>query len=190
MDVSRTAYVMLLVAVGAGRFIELGVSRRNQKSLIAKGASRVSEPRFQWMIFVHAVVLVGAGLEVILLHRPLIPALAISMGILVLLSNMLRWWVIRTLRSHWNVQIMNSARLGVVSNGPYRWVRHPNYVAVFVELIALPLIYSAWISALVAAVGNGWVLYSRIEVEDQMLLSDAGYREAMGNKPRFLPKFY
>jgi methyltransferase len=190
VDVSRIAYVMLLVAVGAGRFIELGVSRRNQKSLIAKDASRVSEPRFQWMMFVHAIVLVGAGLEVILLRRPLIPALAISMGILALLSNMLRWWVIRTLRSHWNVQIMNSARLGVVSSGPYRWVRHPNYVAVFVELISLPLIYSAWISAVVAAVGNGWVLYSRIEVEDQMLLSDAGYREAMGNKPRFLPKFY
>jgi len=181
---------MLLVAVGLGRSIELGVSRRNQKSLIAKGAARVSEPRFQWMIFVHALVLAGAGLEVILLRRPLIPALAISMGILVLLSNALRWWVIRTLRSHWNVQIMNSARLGVVSSGPYRWVRHPNYVAVFVELIALPLIYSAWISALVAAVGNGWVLYSRIEVEDQMLLSDAGYRQVMGNKPRFLPKFY
>jgi methyltransferase len=190
VDVSRIVYVALLVAVGAGRFIELGVSRRNQKSLIAKGASRVSEPRFQWMIFVHTIVLVGAGLEVIFLHRPLIPALAISMGVLVSLSNVLRWWVIGTLRSHWNVQIMNSARLGVVSSGPYRWVRHPNYVAVFVELIALPLIYSAWISALVAAVGNGWVLYSRIQVEDQMLLSDPGYRDAMGNKPRFLPRFY
>jgi methyltransferase len=190
VDVSRIVYIIFLVVVGAGRFIELGISRRNQKSLIAKGASRVSEPRFQWMIFVHAIVLVGAGLEVIFLRRPLIPALAISMGILALLANMLRWWVIRTLRSHWNVQIMKSAQLGVVSSGPYRWIRHPNYVAVFVELIAIPLIYSAWISALVAAVGNGWVLYSRIEVEDQMLLSDPGYRETMGNKPRFLPKFY
>jgi methyltransferase len=189
VDVSRIAYVALLVVVGFGRFIELGISRRNQKRMIAEGAARVSEPNFQWMVLVHTVVLIGAGAEVIFLRRPFIPALAISMGILFLLSNALRWWVIRTLRSHWNVQVMNSASLGVVSTGPYHWVRHPNYVAVFVELISLPLIYTAWISAVVAAVGNGWVLHSRLAVEDRMLLSDAGYRAAMGNKPRFLPKF-
>jgi len=189
VDVSRIAYVVLLVAVGLGRFVELGISRRNQKNLIARGAARVSEPHFQWMVFIHTIVLIGAGLEVVLLRRPFIPILAIPMAVLFLLANALRWWVIRTLRSHWNVQIVDSAKLGVVSDGPYRWVRHPNYVAVFVELIALPLIYTAWISAVVAAVGNGWVLHSRLAVEDRMLLSDAGYRAAMGSKPRFLPKF-
>ncbi len=189
MDLGRIAYITLLVVVGFGRFVELGISRRNQRNLIAKGAARVSEPHFQWMIAVHTGVLIGAGLEVILLHRPFIPVLAIPMTVLFVLANALRWWVIGTLRSHWNVEVMNSAPLGVVSDGPYRWVRHPNYVAVFTELIALPLIYTAWISALVAAVGNGWVLHSRIAVEDPMLLSDAGYRAVMGNKPKFLPKF-
>jgi methyltransferase len=189
VDVSRIAYIVLLVAVGLGRFIELNISRRNQKNLVARGAARVSEPHFQWMVAIHTIVLIGAGSEVIFLHRPFIPALAIPMTILFLLANALRWWVIRTLRSHWNVQIVDSARLGVVSEGPYRWVRHPNYAAVFVELIALPLIYTAWISAIVAAVGNGWVLHSRLAVEDPMLLSDAGYRATMGNKPKFLPKF-
>jgi methyltransferase len=189
VDVTRIAYIVLLVVVGLGRFVELGISRRNQKALIANGAAKVSEPHFPWMIVVHTAVLIGAGLEVIFLHRTLIPTLAIPMVILFLLSNALRWWVILTLRSHWNVQIMNSARLGVVSSGPYRWVRHPNYVAVFLELIAVPLIYTAWISALIAAVGNGWVLHSRLAIEDPMLLSDSGYRAAMGNKPRFLPKF-
>jgi methyltransferase len=189
VDVTRIAYLILLAVVGVGRFVELRISRTNQKEMIDRGAARVSEPHFQWMVVVHTAVLIGAGLEVIFLRRPFIPALAIPMAILFFLSNALRWWVIGTLRSHWNVQIMNSAQLGVVSSGPYRWVRHPNYVAVFVELIALPLIYTAWISALVAAVGNGWVLHSRLAVEDRMLLSDAGYRAAMGSKPRFLPKF-
>jgi methyltransferase len=189
VDVTRIAYLALLVVVGLGRFVELRISLTNQKNMVARGAAKVSEPHFQWMVIVHTAVLIGAGLEVIFLHRPLIPALAIPMTILFLLANALRWWVIRTLRSHWNVQIMNSAPLGVVSTGPYRWVRHPNYAAVFVELIALPLIYTAWISALLAAIGNGLVLHSRLAVEDRMLLSDAGYRSAMGNKPRFLPKF-
>ncbi len=189
MDVTRIAYLALLAVVGLGRVVELRISRTNQKDMIARGAARVSEPHFQWMVVVHTAVLIGAAAEVIFLRRPLIPALAIPMTILFLLSNALRWWVIRTLRSHWNVQIVNSAPLGVVSDGPYRWVRHPNYAAVFVELIALPLIYTAWISALVAAIGNGLVLHSRLAVEDRMLLSDASYRAAMGNKPRFLPKF-
>jgi methyltransferase len=189
VDVTRIAYLSLLAVVGVGRFVELRISRTNQKAMIERGAARVSEPHFQWMVLVHTAVLVGAGLEVVFLRRPFIPALGILMAILFFLCNALRWWVIRTLRSHWNVQIMNSAPLGVVSSGPYRWIRHPNYVAVFVELIALPLIYTAWISALIAAIGNGWVLHSRLAVEDRMLLSDAGYRATMGSKPRFLPKF-
>jgi methyltransferase len=189
VDVTRIAYLALLAVVGLGRIVELKISRTNQKDMASRGAARVTEPHFQWMVIVHTAVLIGAAAEVVFLRRPLIPALAIPMTILFLLSNALRWWVIRTLRSHWNVQIVNSAPLGVVSDGPYRWVRHPNYAAVFVELIALPLIYTAWISALVAAIGNGLVLHSRLAVEDRMLLSDASYRAAMGDKPRFLPKF-
>jgi methyltransferase len=140
------------------------------------------------MVALHAGVLIGAGVEVIVLHRPLILALAIPMAILFLLSNALRWWVIRTLRGHWNVQVVDSARLGVVSAGPYRWIRHPNYVAVFVELIALPLIYTAWITALCAALFHVWVLHKRLAVEDPVLLADPTYRAAMGGKPRFLPR--
>jgi methyltransferase len=190
VDVSRIAYLVLLTAFGAGRIAELLISSRNQRAMRAKGASRVEEPRYPWMVILHVGVFAAAGVEVVVLHRPLIPALAIPMLILFFLSNVLRWWVIRTLKSHWNVQIMDSARLGVVSNGPYRWIRHPNYVAVFVELVSLPLIYSAWITALIAGIGNAWVLHNRLAVEDRVLLSNPDYRAAMGGKPKFLPKFY
>ncbi len=139
------------------------------------------------MVALHAGVLICAGAEVIVLHRPLIPALAIPMAILFALSNALRWWVIRTLRGHWNVQVVDSARLGVVTAGPYRWIRHPNYVAVFVELIALPLIYTAWVTAVCGALCHVWVLHERLAVEDPVLLADPAYRAAMGGKPRFLP---
>src|SRR5580704_4767520 len=190
VDVSRIAYLVLLTAFGAGRIAELLISSRNQRAMRAKGASRVEEPRYPWMVILHVGVFAAAGVEVVVLHRPLIPALAIPMLILFFLSNVLRWWVIRTLKSHWNVQIMDSARLGVVSNGPYRWIRHPNYVAVFVELVSLPLIYSAWITALIAGIGNASVLHNRLAVEDRVLLSNPDYRAAMGGKPKFLTKFY
>jgi methyltransferase len=190
VDVSQIAYLGLLGATGVGRLAEMRISRRNQRTLISEGAGQVSEPHFRWMVALHAGVLIGAVAEVIFLHRPLIPVLAISMAILFALSNAMRWWVIRTLRGHWNVQVVDSARLGVVTTGPYRWIRHPNYVAVFVELIALPLIYTAWITALVAAACHVWVLHERLAVEDPVLLGDSAYRAAMGGKPRFLPRLH
>jgi methyltransferase len=188
MGVSRIAYLFLLAAVAAGRIVELRLSRANQRKLIQAGGTRVAEPHFNAMVLLHTAVLAGAAAEVILARRPLIPALAISMGALFLLSNALRWWVIHTMREHWNVQVMNSVPLGIVATGPYRWVRHPNYVAVYIELISLPLIYTAWITTLGAAIGNAWVLHQRLAVEDRVLLADPAYRAAMGAKPRFLPK--
>jgi len=190
VELSRIAYLILLALFGAGRLAELAISRKNQKKMQERGATRVAEPRFPWMVILHVAVFIAAGAEVIFLHRPLIPALAVTMCALFLLSNALRWWVIGTLKSHWNVQVMDSARLGVVSDGPYRWVRHPNYAAVFFELVSLPLIYSAWITAIFAAIGNAWVLHNRLAVEDKILLANPDYRAAMGGKPKFLPKFY
>jgi methyltransferase len=185
---SAVLYTLLLAAVGLGRLVEMGVSRRRQRALVARGAVWVAEPHFRWMVLLHGGVLAGAALEVWLLARPFIPALAIPMLLLFALSNILRWWVIRTLAGHWNVQVVDSVALGVVASGPYRWVRHPNYLAVFAELLALPLIYSAWLTALLGSLAHIWVLRQRIAVEEAVLLADPAYRATMGQKPRFIPR--
>src|SRR5262245_1795400 len=114
MGMSTVRYSVLLAAVGVGRLIELRLSQRNQRLLASRGIAKVPEPHFRWMVLLHGGVLLGAVLEVRLLKRPLISALAIPMGILWLLANALRWWVIRTMAEHWNVQVMNSSWLGVV----------------------------------------------------------------------------
>src|SRR5262245_43423691 len=128
---SSALYTLFLAAVGMGRLAEMRISRRRQRALAARGAKQVAEPHFRWMVLLHGGVLAGAALEVWLLDRPFIPALSIPMILLFALSNALRWWVIHTLAGHWNVQVMDSIALGVVTSGPYRWVRHPNYLAVF-----------------------------------------------------------
>jgi methyltransferase len=130
------AYLALLLLVGLGRLLELRISRRNRRRLTEQGAGRVYEPHFRWMVLLHAGVLAGAAAEVLWLKRPLIPALAVPMFVLFVLANLLRWWVIRTLAGHWNVGVMKSSNLGVVTSGPYHWIRHPNYVAVATELFA------------------------------------------------------
>lgn len=184
------AYLVLLALVGIGRLLELRISRRNQRELQSQGVRKVAEPHFRWMVILHGGILIAAAVEVVSLHRPLIPALAIPMAVLFVLANLLRWWVIRTLAGHWNVEVMASSQVGVVTRGPYRWVRHPNYVAVVAELFALPMIHAAWITGLAGTAANLEILRRRVNVEDGVLMSNPVYRTAMGAKPRFLPRFF
>ncbi len=190
MGVSITAYIGLLLAVGLGRLVEMRISARHQRQLSAQGVVKVPERNFRWMVLLHMGVLVSAGLEVVLFRRPLIPRLALAMGLLFVLANGLRWWVMTTLSEHWNIQVMASTRLGVVTGGPYRWIRHPNYVAVFLELLALPLIHTAWLTAVWGGVAHMWILRWRVAVEETILLADPAYQVTMGNKPRFLPRLF
>jgi methyltransferase len=182
------AYLSLLMLVGMERLAELWISRRNQRQLEKQGARKIPEPHFRWMVILHGCVLAAAGAEVLFLHRPLIPALGIPMAVLFVLSNILRWWVIRTLAGHWNVEIMESSRVGVVSSGPYRWVRHPNYVGVVAEIFSLPMIHTAWITSIAGTLGYLVILRRRISIEDGVLMANPAYRLAMGEKPRFFPR--
>jgi methyltransferase len=190
MDVSVISFLVLLVGVAALRLLELRISRRHQQQLVARGAAKVDEPRFRWMVALHTTVLIGAALEVVLLKRPFIPILTAIMFAVFLAANAVRWWVIRTLGDHWNVQVMDSTRLGVVTSGPFRFVRHPNYAAVFAEMLALPLVHTAWITSLAGSVAHMAVLAQRLSTEERVLFANPDYRTAMAGKPRFLPGLF
>jgi len=190
MELSVIVFLALLALVGLTRLAELELSRRHRDELARRKIDRRSEPLYPWMVILHAGVLAGAAVEVIWLRRPFVAALAASAGVLFLLATGLRWWAIRTLGAHWNIQVMDSASLGVVATGPFRWVRHPNYLGVFIEILALPLIHGAWITALAGTAGNAWVLRNRLRVEESVLESHPEYRAAMSGKARFLPGIF
>jgi methyltransferase len=185
---SETAFVALLVAVGLGRLVEMRLSRRHQRALAERGARREPEPGFAAMVALHTGILVASAVEVVALRRPFLPALGVPALVVFTLANALRWWVIATLGPHWNVQVVGSLSLGVVTGGPYRYVRHPNYVAVFVELLALPLVHGAWLTAVVGAALHVLVLRRRLALEEAVLHADDAYRAAMSAKPRFVPR--
>jgi methyltransferase len=190
MGLSVYLYLALLAAVGVLRLVELRISRRHQQNMLAQGAARVPEPHFKWMVVVHTGVLIGAALEVVVLRRPFLPLLAATMFVLFLASNLMRFWVVRTLGDLWSVQVMDSTRIGVVTTGPFRFVRHPNYTGVILEMISLPLIHTAWITAIVTLVAYSFVLSMRIRAEESVLMANPDYRVAMGHKPRFLPGLF
>ena len=190
MDVSIVGFDALLITVGTMRLVELSLSRRNQRRLVERGARHIRDPHFGWMVTAHIGILAGAALEVAFLNRPFLPLLAATMFGLFLAANAVRWWVIRTLKMQWTVRVMDSARLGVVTGGPFCFVRHPNYAAVYVELLALPLIHTAWLTALLGSLLHAWVLARRLAVEEPALMACQAYREKMAYKARFVPGLF
>src|SRR6476659_2440525 len=108
MDLSVIGFVALLGAVGVLRGVELAISQRHRRSLHERGAHEPQDSYFIWMVLLHAAILIGAALEVVVLGRPLVGWLAAIMAAIFLLANIVRWWVIRTLGAHWNVRVVNS----------------------------------------------------------------------------------
>jgi methyltransferase len=190
MDLSAKIYLALLVIVGLGRLGELAISRRHQKQMALRGIAKRADPGFRWMVAFHAAVLAGAAVEVVALRRPFFPVLGLMMALLFVMATGLRWWVIGVMGEHWNVEVMASGAMGVVTGGPYRFVRHPNYLAVFVEMAALPLIHTAWVTSFAAMIGNIFVLRHRLGIEEPILNAEPAYRTAMASKPRFLPGLF
>src|ERR1700761_1892497 len=190
MDLSVIAFLALLLVVAAIRILELRVSRNHQRAMAPRGAVILKEPLYPWLVAVHTLILIGAAVEVVALKRPFIPALAPPMFIFFAAANFVRLWVIRTLGNHWNVQVMDSTAAGVVTTGPFRFVRHPNYTAVIIELITLPLIHTAWITSILGTLGYISVISQRIPLEERALLANPDYRAAMSAKPRFLPGLF
>src|SRR4051812_30285078 len=169
MDGATIFFLILVGAVGGCRLVELRLSRRHQRALAEGGAAVLPEPVFPAMVALHTGILVAAVLETFLLARPFAAALAIPTVALVVLANALRFWVIATLGVHWNVRVVPSMGLGVVTGGPSRGVRPPNYVAFFVELPALPLARGASLPAGAGATLPAAFLHRRIRLEESML---------------------
>jgi len=162
-------YSLLIVGVGVERLAELVVSTRHLRWSRDRGGVEHGAGHYPPMVALHTGLLAGALAEAWLAHRPFLPALGWSMLVLVVLAQALRWWCIATLGPRWNTRIVVIPGLPLVAAGPYRWLRHPNYVAVVVEGAALPLVHTAWITALIFTGLNAVLLRVRISAENLAL---------------------
>jgi methyltransferase len=168
---SELLYVGLVLAVVAVRGAELAVSERNRRWSVAHGGVESGAGHYPVMVLLHTGLLVGAVLEVLVADRPFLGWLGWPMLGLLLAAHALRWWCIATLGRQWSTRVVVVPGLPAVSDGPYRFLRHPNYLAVVVEGLALPLVHSAWVTAAVFTVANGLLLRVRVAAEDQALRS-------------------
>jgi len=164
-------YTLLIAAVAVERLVELVVSKRNWAWSQLRGGTEFGARHYPVMVVLHVGLLVGCLVEVAVLHRPFIAALGWPMLTVVIAAQALRWWCITTLGHQWNTRVIVVPGAPRITGGPYRLIPHPNYVAVVLEGIALPLVHSAWITALVFTVLNAELLRTRIRVENGALAS-------------------
>lgn len=154
--------------VALQRLFELYLSRRNERRARARGAVERGAGHYKWMVALHSSWLLSTLAEG-LLRGPVFPALWPVPLAAFLLVQPLRYWAILSLGESWNTRILVVPASRLVRRGPYRYLKHPNYIVVAVEILAFPLIFGAWITALVCSALNAALLYVRIREEDRAL---------------------
>ncbi|MFJ4002457.1 isoprenylcysteine carboxyl methyltransferase family protein [Streptomyces sp. NPDC090023] len=164
-----TWYALLVAAVAVERVAELVVARRNERWSRARRAIVAGDGHYPAMVALHVGLLAGCPLEVWLGGRPFVPVLGWPMLAVLVGAQGLRWWCVGTLGPRWNTRVIVVPGLPLVARGPYRLLRHPNYVAVVAEGLALPLVHTAWVTAAAFTVLNAAVLTVRIRCENQAL---------------------
>jgi len=169
----RGLFLLLIAAVAVARLAELRLAKRNVERLQKRGAKRgaveVGASHYPWMVALHTGFLVAAPSEVYFLERPFLPTVGAIALVLFVAGMAMRYWVIRTLGERWTTRVFLLPGEPLVSSGPYRFFRHPNYIAVAVEILALPLVHTAWLTAIVFSALNAWLLRVRVTIEDDGL---------------------
>ena len=160
-------YVGLVLLVAAERVAELVVSLRNARWSFERGGVESGRGHYPFMVALHTLLLAACLVEAA--HRTFVPWLGWTMLAVVLLAQGLRWWCITVLGHQWNTRVIVVPGLKLVAGGPYHWLRHPNYVAVVAEGIALPLVHTAWLTALIFTALNIPLLTVRIRAEEAAL---------------------
>ncbi|RIQ36928.1 isoprenylcysteine carboxyl methyltransferase family protein [Jiangella rhizosphaerae] len=166
---SEVLFTVLVGLVALERLAELVVSKRNAAWSFARGGVEYGRGHYPLMVALHTALLAGALAEVWWRRPEFVPVLGWTMLALVVLAQGLRWWCIATLARQWNTRVIVVPGLSLVQSGPYRLLRNPNYVAVVVEGFALPLVHSAWITAVVFTALNAVLLTVRLSVENAAL---------------------
>jgi methyltransferase len=187
MPDTRWLYVGVIGLVVLERLAELVITERNARRLRARGGFEVGRAHFLPMALLHTGLLAAAPLEVFWRQRPFLPLLGGLMLLLLAGTMALRYWAIASLGDRWTTRVFVVPGEPPVARGPYRWLRHPNYLAVIVEVAAMPLIHSAWWTALAFSIGNALVLRVRIRVEEEALASHSDYQGVLGDRPRIVP---
>jgi methyltransferase len=185
---TRWVFLLLVLLLGVQRLMELRLSARHERRIVEQGGYEYALGQFRVMRFLHIAWFVAMLAEVFGLQRPFDPLLALIASVLFVAGQMLRYAAIHTLGERWTVRVMILPGAQPVSSGIYRFIRHPNYLGVILEIFAVPLLHSAYLTAIVFSIANALLLTWRIRTEEAALRNHNHYDQIFADRPRFLPK--
>ncbi|WP_331710047.1 isoprenylcysteine carboxyl methyltransferase family protein [Fictibacillus phosphorivorans] len=168
------------------RLAEVRIAKSNEKKLREKGAVEAGKDHYKWMVFMHVSFFAVFFLEVYVLSATP-PSWWLVPFVLFLIAQVIRVWAISSLGVYWNTKILLLPGATVVAKGPYRFMRHPNYTVVSLELLVIPLIFGAYYTAILFTLLNILMLRVRIPAEEKALMELTDYEKSHGHKQRFFP---
>jgi len=183
--ISLRSYLLILAILVVERIFELDRARRNARRAFQHGAVEVGQAHYRVMVGFHALFIVSCAAEATLFPHRFAPAVAWLALSAEIVAQALRYWAVATLGDRWNTRIIVSPDRAPATDGPYRFMRHPNYLAVVVEIAALPMVGGAIFTAIAFSIGNALILAVRIPAEERAM--GARYAEALGSRRRFFP---
>lgn len=167
-------FLIVFLLVITQRVVELLVAKQNEKWMLEQGAFEVGARHYPFMVMMHIAFFLLLLLEVSVRQAALSPFWQIFLT-LFLVAQIGRIWCLCTLGKFWNTKILILPDAPVIRKGPYRFLRHPNYVIVMMELLTLPLLFNAYITAFLFFLLNCWMLSVRIPIEEQALKKATDY---------------
>ncbi len=166
--VSLQAVALLVAVVLPWLLLETWRSRRQERALRAAGAIEPADDVYGWMRIVYPGMFVAMTAEGLLAPPACTTLVAIGIGVF-LAAKLLKWWAILSLGRFWTFHVLILPGAPLVTSGPYRWLRHPNYVALMGEIAGVALMMRAPYTGAGAAIAFGALLIARIRVEERML---------------------
>lgn len=161
--------IFITAAIILQRLLELRLAKRNMAWALSRGGREHGADHYVLFIYLHCLWIVSFNLEWFY-RRPAMPPFWETLAVLIIMAQFLRYWAITTLGKRWNTRIIVLRGIPKVGSGPYRYLKHPNYIAVILEIWAVPLLIGAWYTALVFSVLNAMLLYCiRIPAEEKAL---------------------
>jgi len=174
---------VLIALISVQRIAEIWLSNSNGKYLMKRGAHVVANDGMRKLAMLHTAFLLALLAEYTLTASYRLPIWLLPFVAFVCAQG-LRYWSIRSLGRRWNIRVYILPGSAPIARGPYRFLRHPNYLAVAIEILCLPLCLHAYVTALVFTVANAWVVAQRIAIEEHALCNETPYDGAMGSLPR------
>jgi methyltransferase len=176
--VTRLLFLGFVAAIGLQRLFELRLSRRNEQQMRQAGGREHAPESYRWIVSLHAAWFAAMLLEVFAWRARFRPRLALSAFGVFAAGQVLRLAAIRTLGWRWSTRVMTvpGPQGAPVQHGLYRYIRHPNYLGVELEILAAPLVHSAYLTSAVFGIANILLLRNRIRREEQALDEENGYR--------------